>query len=120
MITWKDNEAFLGDKNLGRLGENYFISNRNTSDHYFRKFKGWGFNKELIADLIRKGTDQFRLDVDNGRRLLVTSPAGIVAFGKNWDNTLEDGTKEPQWILNEEHFNKKYEKGAEGELMRYE
>ena len=116
MITWKGNEAYLGDKNLGRLAEDgSFVSNRNTNDHYFRLFKGWGFNKELIQDLIRKGVDRFKLIIDEGKRILVTNLSSIIAFGKSYQ---VEGY-EPRWILAESSFDKVYEMKADGELGKF-
>ena len=115
MITWKGNGAYLEDKNLGRINsEGYFISNRDIKEHFFRLFKGWGFNKELIEDLINKEIGQVRLIIDNGRKILIANPISVKFKGKDY----QADDYEPQWILPEIEFEKIYER-PEGELMKY-
>ena len=114
MITWKGNEAYLGDRNLGKIVEEYFVSNRDTKDHYFRIFKGWGFNKELIEDLISKKIGQIRLVIDTGRKVLITNPISVKFKGEDYQ--AED--YEPQWILSEDKFDNIYEQKT-GELEKY-
>ena len=114
MIIWKGNKAFLGERNLGRIEFDYFVSDRNTKDHYFRIFKGWGFNKELIEDLKKKKILQFRLLIDNGRKILVTNLTSIRFKGKDY----QAEEYEPQWILPELEFDNIYEQKI-GELNKY-
>jgi hypothetical protein len=101
----------MDDKYLGRIVEceSFFTSPRKFEEHYFHKFKGYGWNKELIQELVKRNIIQLRIVEDEGKRILITDPRSVMINGKNWTNTLDNGEKEEQWILSEKQFNKIYE-----------
>jgi hypothetical protein len=68
-------------------------------------FEGYSFNKELIVGLIEMRMPQVRVIVDDGLKILITSPKAVAMKGINYQ---ADGY-EPQWALPESEFDKKFE-----------
>ncbi len=117
MITWKDGIAYLGNRELGRMNHDglAFVIHKDTKLHYFKIFKGWGFNKELIEQLRVNTIEQVRIVIDKGRKLLITNPLTIIYQGKDYFNEEQE---EEQIILAEKDFDKKFER-IDGELNKY-
>jgi len=78
-----------------------FVSPRKLS-HKFRMYNGWGINREFLNQLVETGVRQIRIVVDNGKKILITTPQrwkekGIPHQSKGF---------EPQIVLREKDFDK--------------
>jgi len=105
VFRWLNNTAYLGNNYLGKIVGTHFACVRDSKKHYFRIFQGWGFNKQLIESLIKKDIMEIRVIVDDGRRLLITTPQDVSMMGKNY----QAQGYEPQFVLPEANFDKKFE-----------
>jgi len=70
--------AKMGKKQLGIFTkDNYFIVHRNYKKHYFRLYKGYAMNAELLDNLIAKGIKEIRMFVkypDKREKVFICPP----------------------------------------------
>jgi len=59
----------------------------------------------LILDLIDRKITQFRIVIDEGSKILIADPRVISIVGIDY----QANGFEPQWILSEDKFDKKFE-----------
>jgi len=106
-IRQKGNEFFWRGRNIGRLSEDKkrFITYR-FPGHFFVKYQGWGFNRELIDLLIEQKVEKIVLIYkrkDGGETLYQTTPNRVKERG----TLIKEKDFEEQYILNINEFEKK-------------
>lgn len=81
-----------------------FVSPRKAS-HKFRMFDGWGLSKELTKELEASQCQRIKIFVDNGKRILVSTPSKWLAKGVPY--RAKDF--EEQLVLREKDFDMVFE-----------
>jgi len=94
----KINLNLKGKGIIGWIEGGVFYSSRNTTDHYFRKFAGYGISKSVINALESHEIHSIVLIIDHSRNL-ITDLDTLVLKGEIW----KDG-EDTQVILPEKFW----------------
>lgn len=100
----KGNSFFWNDRYLGHISKDgkRFITKR-SQEHFFIKYKGFGFNKKLVEILEKEGVEKviiYYTRKDGGETLYITTPKTIKEKGI----LIKEEGFEEQYVLPVEFF----------------
>ncbi|GAG31805.1 unnamed protein product, partial [marine sediment metagenome] len=84
---------------VGYIDDNIYFTER-RANHYFRIFKGFGLSIDVYNQLVRRNIQDIRIIyIDKGDCEILDSELSQWNFKSKFDNQLDTGEIDPQYIL---------------------